>query len=474
MASIKQIQVDSTTYDIDAVTLGGQLPSYYASAVALEDYIPLSGTTSIYGNLVPTSNASVDLGASDKEFRSVYGKKIVTTNIYNSSYITITAGSYDTANPGGGITYDAQNHWITLYNSVASAYFGLGVYSGNTLFSAMANKNFGIENITIGHGGTSSGFGITLQTHNSTSIYMNTSVMRFKAKDAVEMIGYEYGGYIGLNNGGVHLWANYSNYDAGQLWLGSYTTVLTGGYTYGVIPNLTMTSDYIGIGWHTSRPSEYMHIAMSSYDCSIYNPSYNTQFGIAFNSIGYGFVTNYLFSSSAGYMSILRAARMGYMSYNTSAGYWEIINAPIQAGYCHHILMYQANKCALRFDFYDLNTLPVNSSTNQNAGMQSTSAYCKGALSRLAKYLYWNGYRTSSKTVQATGFYSGAGSKIALGIYADGTASTNLYVVYISSFTVYPYAGNLSFLSSTTANIYIYDTVGNPAHAEGLVYTYQS
>lgn len=471
MASIKQIKVDSTTYDIDAVTLGGQAASYYASAGALSDYIPLSGTTSIYGDLVPSTNYGVDLGASNKNFRSIYGARIVTDTIHNGSNLWLIAGSYDTANPGDGIGLEAQNHWNTLYTSVASGYYDIGIYSGNTLFSISAGKSFGSEFITIGHNGTSAGLGIKLQTHNSTSICIYTTGMSFTAQNYIEMRGSEYGGYMNLDYSGVHMWANYSNYNAAQLQLGTYSTILTGFFYSNLMPHLIMTSSFIGLGWHPSQPSSYMYLSMASNDAIMYNPSGSFGIGFHYSALGYGFITNDKYNGTPGFYSVYRAAKMG--PYIDMPGGLCMSAAPITAGWIHNVYMYQASKCALKFSFYNLNSSPINSAT-QTTAMTSTSANCSNTLTRLAKYLYWNGYSNASNALMVTGWYSGTGSKIALGIYAAGYGSTYLNIVYVSGMAYPPSTAGFNFTSSTTANIYIYDTIGGPCGTrapEGIVNT---
>jgi len=66
---------------------------YYAAKL----FIPLAGTSSIYGNLVPSASNSCDLGSSTKQFRSVYAEAVYlngTAIALNESNIKLSAPLY--------------------------------------------------------------------------------------------------------------------------------------------------------------------------------------------------------------------------------------------------------------------------------------------------------------------------------------------------------------------------------------------
>ena len=76
----------------NASSLAGQSGAYYASAGALANYIPLTGTTSLAGTIYPTVPNSYDIGATGHQIRSIYTRELFATfSVSTSSVYTSDA-----------------------------------------------------------------------------------------------------------------------------------------------------------------------------------------------------------------------------------------------------------------------------------------------------------------------------------------------------------------------------------------------
>lgn len=80
--------------------------STWGGWVCLNDYIPISGTTSLAGSIVPNEDAGMELGDESHRFTNIYSSNITTDTIqfnnYDNSGNTIYYSGNDSANGNGG------------------------------------------------------------------------------------------------------------------------------------------------------------------------------------------------------------------------------------------------------------------------------------------------------------------------------------------------------------------------------------
>ena len=100
----------------NASSLAGQSGAYYASAGALANYIPLTGTTSLSGGIFPQTTNTYDLGSTNNKFRSVYAREVFAT-------FSVSASSVYTGDLYIG---DSQIHKMYNHNIVLSANLATG------------------------------------------------------------------------------------------------------------------------------------------------------------------------------------------------------------------------------------------------------------------------------------------------------------------------------------------------------------
>ena len=109
----------------------------FASSGHTHDYIPLSGTTSLSGNLVPTVN-TVNLGNSNKPFGAVYAN-----NVYGLSLVSAA-----TLNLDGDYIHKMYNHNIVLIANLSTgtgnqgrwAILGLQIFSSDSTAFTTSNN----------------------------------------------------------------------------------------------------------------------------------------------------------------------------------------------------------------------------------------------------------------------------------------------------------------------------------------------
>lgn len=101
----------------------------WGSWVYLNDYIPISGTTSLAGSIVPNEDVAMDLGDSTHRFTNVYSSNITTGAIWmehDSNAIYETGNDSANGNGGGLNNLVIRSWWGVSFTSPAAA----GQYGG--------------------------------------------------------------------------------------------------------------------------------------------------------------------------------------------------------------------------------------------------------------------------------------------------------------------------------------------------------
>lgn len=103
--------------------------SAWGSWVYLNDYIPISGTASLAGNIVPNEDVAMDLGDSTHRFTNVYSSNITTGAVYmeHDSNAIYESGNDSANGNGGGLNnLVIRSWWGVSFTSPA----GGGQYGG--------------------------------------------------------------------------------------------------------------------------------------------------------------------------------------------------------------------------------------------------------------------------------------------------------------------------------------------------------
>lgn len=106
--------------------------SAWGSWVYLNDYIPISGTTSLAGSIVPNEDVGMELGDESHRFTNIYSSNVTTDTIqlnnYDNSGNTIYYSGNDSANGNGGGLNNLviRSWWGVSFTSPAAA----GQYGG--------------------------------------------------------------------------------------------------------------------------------------------------------------------------------------------------------------------------------------------------------------------------------------------------------------------------------------------------------
>lgn len=103
--------------------------SSWGGWVCLNDYIPISGTTSLAGNIVPNEDVAMDLGDSTHRFTNVYSSNITTGAIWmeHDSNAIYESGNDSANGNGGGLNnLVIQSWWGVSFTSNCAG----GRYSG--------------------------------------------------------------------------------------------------------------------------------------------------------------------------------------------------------------------------------------------------------------------------------------------------------------------------------------------------------
>lgn len=105
--------------------------SAWGSWVYLNDYIPISGTTSLAGSIVPNEDVGMELGDESHRFTNIYSSNVTTDTIqfnnYDNSGNTIYYSGNDSANGnGGGLNNLVIRSWwgVSFTSTCASGRYG--------------------------------------------------------------------------------------------------------------------------------------------------------------------------------------------------------------------------------------------------------------------------------------------------------------------------------------------------------------
>ena len=141
MADLQKV-VKLTSSQYSTLAGGGTVGSYTgldsSYLYLVEDstqYVPLGGTTSLYGSIVPSTNDSIALGNSNRGFASLYAKNILYPGDMSiiANYAIVGQGA------GGTLSLDAGSSVYITANKNISIYAGSYIYlsaSGNVNLSA--------------------------------------------------------------------------------------------------------------------------------------------------------------------------------------------------------------------------------------------------------------------------------------------------------------------------------------------------
>lgn len=105
--------------------------SSWGGWVCLNDYIPISGTTSLAGNIIPNEDVAMDLGDSTHRFTNVYSSNVTTGAIWmehDSNAIYESGNDAANGNGGGLNNLVIRSWWGVSFTSPTAG----GRYSGKT------------------------------------------------------------------------------------------------------------------------------------------------------------------------------------------------------------------------------------------------------------------------------------------------------------------------------------------------------
>lgn len=104
--------------------------SSWGGWVCLNDYIPISGTTSLAGNIVPNEDVAMDLGDSTHRFTNVYSSNITTGAIWmeHDSNAIYESGNDAANGNGGGLNNLVVRSWwgVSFTSNCAGGRYGGG------------------------------------------------------------------------------------------------------------------------------------------------------------------------------------------------------------------------------------------------------------------------------------------------------------------------------------------------------------
>ena len=193
-AKLKVLAGDNLVMISEQGTYGGQAASFWkwdklAGLVDLSGYMPLSGTASLSGSIVPLSDRSVDLGSSNK----IYGNAFIDT-VY-TKYITGIGGSSGSLLIGGssgtytstidiyaGDTFSASAGYIYLdagTNATLEASRNITL-SANSIWTTFGDT-FNVFGNGIAH--IEAPYGLNFYGNSSTGITFGQVVVSGSARD---------------------------------------------------------------------------------------------------------------------------------------------------------------------------------------------------------------------------------------------------------------------------------------------------
>lgn len=173
--------------------------SAWGSWVCLNDYIPISGTTSLAGNIVPNEDVAMDLGDSTHRFTNVYSSNVTTGAIWmehDSNAIYESGNDAANGNGGGLNNLVIRSWWGVSFTSPA----GGGQYGGKNQTAVGIDcregivKAYNFEGLVNGHS-VNADVPSDAKFTDTKGRYIGTTVT--KPQDKTEMyIAYLSSGYI--------------------------------------------------------------------------------------------------------------------------------------------------------------------------------------------------------------------------------------------------------------------------------------